>query len=223
MMTVKIENGIFLVLLATLTGCAGMSGTDGGSAVPPAGVSAPMPESAGFQKKAKPMIPPRINRWLATAKVDFSQTEAESGIYRLTVESPEPMTADQMEFVPSYFRHRVAESFASRNAIDSSQVAVAILSEKFESKVYQVIATACGVNDVSLAYDSLTRQGTLSMKIRNGDFDGTRKIIRQHIETIVRDKNIQLVTGVPPRPGQYRILGESVRPGNVLEVNFKTE
>lgn len=222
-MMVKIENGVFLVLLTTLAGCAVASRTDDGSSSPLACVLVPSPVSAGIPPQPKPVVPPRISRWLATAKIDFSLAEAESGLYRLSIETPEPMTADQLEFVPVYFRHRVAESFANRNALDSGQVAVAVLSENFESKAYRIVATACGVNDVSLAYDPLTRRGSLSMKIRNGDFDGTRKLIRQHIEMIVRDKNIQLVTGVPPPPGQYRILGESVRPGNVLEVNFKTE
>lgn len=222
-MYMKSESTIFLVLLAMIAGCAGVSGTNGASSPQPVGASDTVPIHVAFPPQPKPVVPPRISRWLATAKIDFSLAEAESGLYRLSIETPEPMTADQLEFVPVYFRHRVAESFANRNALDSGQVAVAVLSENFESKAYRIVATACGVNDVSLAYDPLTRRGSLSMKIRNGDFDGTRKIIRQHVESIVRDKNIQLVTGVPPPPGQYRILGESVRPGNVLEVNFKTE
>lgn len=222
-MRMKIENSIFPVLLVTLAGCAGVSKSDDASTVLAVGVSDPALVSAMLRPPTKPVVPPRISRWFATAKVDFSQAEAESGLYSLMVESPEPMTANQLEFVPTYFRYRVAESFANRNALDPNLVAVTVLSEKAEPSVYRVVATACGVNDVSLTYDPLTRRGTLSMKIRNGDFDGTRKIIRQHIETIVRDKNIQLVTGVPPPPGQYRLLGESVKPGNVLEVGFKTE
>ena len=222
-MRMKIENSIVLFLLVTLAGCAGVSGTGDRSPASSVGFSDSAPSPAEVQPQTVLAIPPRINRWLATARVDFSQGGAESGLYRLTVESQEPMTVDQLEFVPSYFRYRVAESFANRNALDPNQVAVAVLSEKTESKLCRFVATACGVNDVSLTYDPLSRRGTLSMKIRNGDFSGTRKIIRQHIETIVRDKNIQLVTGVQPPPGRYCLLGESVKPGNILEVEFKTE
>ena len=222
-MRMKIEDSIFPVLLAMLAGCAGVSGTDGTSSALQVGVSDPAPVPAALRPQTRQGVPPRISRWLATAKTDFSQTEAESGLYSLTVESTEPMTVDQLEFVPAYFRCLVTESFANRNALDPNQVAVAVLSQKVESKVCRIVATACGVNDISLTYDPLTRRGTLSMKIRNGDFDGTRKIIRQHIETIVRDKNIQLVTGVTPPPGHYCLLGESVKPWNILEVKFRAE
>lgn len=224
MMRMKIENNILIVLLALFAGCAGVPRTNGNSS--PSSVPDPVPPPLARPSQPEPVTPPRFERWLEAAKSDFNQAEAESGLYRYSVESvksTDPMPTDLPDFLSRRFRHKVAESFASRTALDPRQVAVAILSEQIEPKSYRGEAMACGINDVSMAYDPLTRKGTLSMKIRNGDFEGTRKIIRQHIETIVRDKNIQLVTGVPPPPGQYYLLGESVKPGNVLEIKFKSE
>lgn len=48
-------------------------------------------------------------------------------------------------------------------------------------------------------------------------------MIRDYIETIVRDKNITLTTGEPPPPGKYYLLKENTLPGNILEIEFKTE
>lgn len=212
----EIENSIALVLLASFMGCAG---------VPDRGEC---PVSAPGERQTRPearpqRIPPRISRWLAKAKIEFGQVDGDSGVYRLTLESPEPFSADRREYVREHFRSRVAESFAERNALDPRQVVVALLSEKMETNTYYGEAAACGMDDVSLSYDPVTRRGTLAMKMRNGDFDGTRKLIRQHIETVVRDRNIRLIAGVPPPPGHYYLLGETVKPGNLLEIEFKSE
>ena len=215
-MRMKVGNDIVLLLLSLLMGCAGMpDGGEKASVVPPDGSA---------QAVDRPWrIPPRIGRWLAKSKVEFRQAEDRSGVYRLTLESPEPMSVDQRVYVQEYFRSRAAESFAKSNALDSRRVAVALLSEEMETNRYCAVATACGADDISLSYDPDTRRGTLAMKIRNSDFNGTRELIRRHIEAIVRDKNIRLVAGVPPPPGRYYLLGENVKPGNVLEIEFKTE
>lgn len=215
-MRMKVWNNIVLFLLSLHMGCSGMSdGDEKASVVPP---------DSFVQSVDRPRrIPPRISRWLAKSKVEFRQAEDRSGVYRLTLESPEPMSADQRVYVQEYFRSRAAESFAKSNAIDSSRVVVALLSEGMETNRYRAVATACGADDIALSYNPDTRRGVLAMKIRDGDFNGTRELIRRHIEAIVRDKNIRLVAGVPPPPGRYYLLGENVKPGNVLEIEFKSE
>ena len=212
----KIGNNIALILLVSFAGCAD---------VPDRG-ECPSADSGNRQMRSEvrpQRIPPRISRWFAKSKIEFGQGEGDFGVYRLALESPEPFSADRREYVRGHFRSRVAESFAERNALDPRQVMVALLSEKMETNTYYGEATACGMDDISLSYDPVTRRGTLAMKMRNGDFDGTRKLIRQHIETVVRDRNIRLVAGVPPPPGHYYLLGETVKPGNLLEIEFKSE
>ena len=217
MMGMRALNSIILVLLAeALVGCLICHR---GEARAPSESDSVCVQSAGLHHR----IPPRIRRWLESVNIDFRQDVVGKGIYRLTLNSAEPMSADQREYIQEYFRSLVAESFAKSNALELQQVAVVVLSEKLEQTVYCGEATAYGCDDISMVYDSDKRKGTLAMKIRNGDFDGTRKLIRQHIEGIVRDKNIRLIAGVQPPPGRYYLLGETVKPGNVLEVEFKSE
>lgn len=216
MIRMKIGNHTVLLLIVLQTGCIAMRSDNAVSSLP----SQNNVEQKVNQQKR---IPPRIGRWLAKSKIEFNQIEDHPGVYRLTLESPDLMTADQRTYIQEYFRGRAAESFAKVTLLDSNRVAVAVLSEDIESNCYRGVAAACGVDDITLSYNPDTRKGTLAMKIRKGDFSGTRELIRKHIEEIVRDKNIQLATGVPPPPGQYYLLDESVKDGNVLEVKFKTE
>lgn len=216
MIRMKVWNSIVFVFVVLQIGCTAIPVDDG--------KPTPIPQDNLVQKNNhKKRIPPRIERWLAKSKIEFSQIEDHPGVYRLTLESPDLMTADQRAYIQEYFRGRAAESFAKVTLLDSNRVAVAVLSEDIESNCYRGVAAACGVDDITLSYNPDTRKGTLAMKIRKGDFSGTRELIRKHIEEIVRDKNIQLATGVPPPPGQYYLLDESVKDGNVLEVKFKTE
>lgn len=214
----KILRAILPISLALLMGCAGVSRQGD--------TSQPQPLSGGDVSSARltpKRVPPRIARWLARAKVDFQRIEESSGSYRLTLETTDGMTADRREYIPEYFRGRVAESFAKANALDPRRIAVAILSEQMDDHVYRGEASAFGVDDIEMSYDSVTRLGRLAMKVRGGDFDGTRALIRSRIEAIVRDKNICLVAGVTPPPGRYYLLGETVKPGNALEIEFKSE
>ena len=47
--------------------------------------------------------------------------------------------------------------------------------------------------------------------------------MRRNIETLARDKNIALVTGEIPPNARFYSLGESLKDGNILEIEFKTE
>lgn len=47
--------------------------------------------------------------------------------------------------------------------------------------------------------------------------------MKRFVETIVLDKNIALTTGQLPPAATYYSLGESLKDGNVLEIEFKTE
>ena len=204
--------------LLILMGCASVPETD---------TSPPLPRPGGEvssdARLTPKRVPPRIARWLARAKVDFRQIEKDAGSYGLTLETKDEMTADRRVFITEYFRDCVAESFAKANALDPRRIAVAILSEQMDDHAYRGEASAFGVDDIEMTYDSFTRLGRLAMKVRGGDFDGTRALIRSRIEAIVRDKNICLVAGVTPPPGRYYLLGETVKPGNVLEIEFKSE
>lgn len=224
MKRMKIAKGIALGVIVVITGCVAVSACD--EEVTPLHTDGPSTSVKRPSQNSikQPRKRPRFARWLATAKIDFRKDEGGAAIYRLDLETPDAMTAEQQSYISStYFRQRAAESFAAVNALQPNQVAVAVLSEHMDSKAYHGEAIACGICDVSLAYEAVARKGTLSMKIRNGDFDGTRNLIKEKIEAIVRDKNIRLVTGVAPPPGHYYIRNETTKEGNVLEVEFEAE
>ena len=79
------------------------------------------------------------------------------------------------------------------------------------------------ITPVSLNYDSLTRRGMLSVRFGANQYEEARAWAKRNIETLARDKNIALVTGKLPPEARYYSLGESLKDGNVLEIEFKTE
>ena len=76
---------------------------------------------------------------------------------------------------------------------------------------------------VSLNYDSITRHGVLSVRFVANQYEEARSWAKRNIETLARDKNIALVTGQLPPEARYYSLGEKLKDGNVLEIEFKTE
>ena len=79
------------------------------------------------------------------------------------------------------------------------------------------------INPISLSYDANTRRGKLSVRFNPSQYEEARAWARKNIETLARDKNIALVTGRLPPEATYYSLGETVKDGNILEIEFKTE
>ena len=84
-------------------------------------------------------------------------------------------------------------------------------------------ATMLSIKPVSLTYDATKRRGKLSVQFNQGQVEeAARTWIRRNIETLARDKNIQLTTDERPPAGRFYSLGEKTE-GNVMEIEFKTE
>ena len=79
------------------------------------------------------------------------------------------------------------------------------------------------ITPVALGYDHGTRLGKLSVRFNANQYEEARKWVRRNVETLARDKNIALVTGEIPPAARFYLLGESLKDGNVLEIEFKTE
>lgn len=75
---------------------------------------------------------------------------------------------------------------------------------------------------MSLSYDASLRLGKLSLRFGPGQEKETRNWAKENIETLVRDKNIALITGQLPPAAIYYSLSEKIN-GNVMEIEFKTE
>ena len=84
-------------------------------------------------------------------------------------------------------------------------------------------AAVLTIEPISITYDAYTRQGKISVRFASGQYEEARAWARKNIETLARDKNISLVTGRPPPDARYYSLGETVKDGNILEIEFKTE
>ena len=74
-----------------------------------------------------------------------------------------------------------------------------------------------------LNYDPDTRKGCIAVEFAKGHYAEARLWARRNIETLVRDKNVALVTGNVPSAARFYLGAERVRDGNVLEIEFETE
>ena len=79
------------------------------------------------------------------------------------------------------------------------------------------------IKPFELNYDASTRKGKLAVRFNANQYEAARKWIRNNIEKLVRDKNIALITGKIPPEAKYYSLDESLKDGNILEIEFKTE
>ena len=76
---------------------------------------------------------------------------------------------------------------------------------------------------IALSYDASARLGRLSVRFNASQYEEARAWARKNIETLARDKNIALVSGEIPPAARFYSLGESLKDGNILEIEFKTE
>ena len=79
------------------------------------------------------------------------------------------------------------------------------------------------ITPTSLTYDANTCRGKLSVRFNANQYEAARAWVRRNIETLARDKNIALVTGEIPPDARFYSLGESLKDGSILEIEFKTE
>lgn len=114
------------------------------------------------------------------------------------------------------FREAIGEKKGDTLQIDFPEFAL-------RNGVVQGRAEVIRLNVLSLHYDVRTQKGRISVKIGASRFDQARQWIRQNIETIVRDKNIALVTGNVPQNKRFYLGTERVLEGNVLEIEFEVE
>lgn len=114
------------------------------------------------------------------------------------------------------FREAVGEKKGDTLQIDFPEFALS-------DGVVQGRAEVMRLSVLSLHYDARTQKGRISVKIGASRFDQARQWIRQNIETIVRDKNIALVTGNVPPNKRFYLGTERVLEGNILEIEFEVE
>lgn len=105
--------------------------------------------------------------------------------------------------------------------VDVSALRIAVQPRLVNGRI-EGRAEVLTITPISLAYDADTRKGRLSVRFNAGQAEEARAWIRRNIETLVRDKNIVLVTGRQPPAATYYSLGEKIA-GDVMEIEFRTE
>ena len=122
------------------------------------------------------------------------------------------------------FGEQIKEEFVETYpGTQRSLLVVDFANMKGEGKMVVGRAIVLTIKPISLSYDANTRRGRLSVKFSPGQYEEARAWARKNIETLARDKNLVLVTGQLPPEARYYSLGETVKDGNVLEIEFRTE
>ena len=106
---------------------------------------------------------------------------------------------------------------------DASSLKVSITGLKEEGVRISGRAAVLTMKPVSLSYDANARRGKLAVKFNPGQLKDARAWAKKNVRTLARDRNIALVTGQIPPDAKYYSLGETVKDGNILEIEFKTE
>lgn len=75
----------------------------------------------------------------------------------------------------------------------------------------------------TLNYNPHTRKGCITVEFDSGCYAEARLWARGNIETLARDKNVALQTGIIPAAAKFYLGAERVKEGNILEIEFETE
>lgn len=219
----RFEASTVILAGALIVGGCATTGTTAASAPlsTPTAQATTLPAST--PPRAKKMNP-RLKRFFAanTKAIDFAKSEQPNG-YVGRIEFTENIAAMHQDLAREYFRNRVIESYMNEISTSAEFVGVSFVRDEAKGAVYSAEALAFELKDVTLAYNPDTRRGTLGMRLRDGDLEATRALIRKNIESIARDKNIRLTTGVLPPEGKFYLLNESIVNGNLLQVQFEVE
>lgn len=132
-------------------------------------------------------------------------------------------TIEAFSSIENEFREHVRNAFLkSHPSVDARFLIVDVRPSVDKGKVVGTAAVLT-IKPVSMAYDAKMRQGKISVRFGPGQYEEARAWARKNIETLARDKNLVLVTGQLPPEARYYSLGETVKDGNVLEIEFRTE
>lgn len=76
---------------------------------------------------------------------------------------------------------------------------------------------------LSMDYNEKTHKGLIKIQYPQEEYEGARKFVRRSIETLAKDKNVLLQTGVAPSEARYYIGAETIPEPGVLQVAFEVE
>ena len=156
--------------------------------------------------------------------VTFKREKEKEFAYRFVLETEKEVSTDEAEIIFREFGELVKEDYAGTFPdTDEKSLFVEFMDKVVHGRRIEGRAAVLTMKPVLLSYDANTRRGKLSVRFNPGQYEEARAWARKNIETLARDKNIALVTGQIPPDAKYYSLGETVKDGNILEIEFKTE
>lgn len=144
-------------------------------------------------------------------------------VYTFALEPTEDVTITAFFGMMDIFAYEVKAAYQREfPTADASTLQVDVRHQVSDGKIVGQ-AEVLTIKPVELKYDVITRKGKMAVRFNDNQYDEARKWIRDNIEKLVRDKNIALVARDIPPEVKYYSLGESLKDGNILEIEFKTE
>ena len=185
-------------------------------------------QSAMVQKVIPVAILPQPNT-PALPSYRIISCERESGsefVYKFSLELTGNVVDPLQAFlgIKQKLRTYVRDMYAGANNVsDINSIKVDFSDESISDKLISGRAVVLTIAPVALSYDANARLGRLSVRFNVSQYEEARAWARKNIETLARDKNIALVSGEIPPAARFYSLGETLKDGNILEIEFKTE
>lgn len=179
------------------------------------------------QTPAAVPVAPRPAVEVPTYRVVSLERDSANNIrYKFVVELVGENIRDPLQgfrIVQRDFRKSVEEDYIRTYGPIDCAVRVDFSELKQVERRIEGVAIVLTIKPLSLSYDNQSRRGTVTVRFGVNQYEEARDWARRNIETLARDKNIALVTGQLPPEARYYSLGEKLKDGNVLEIEFKTE
>lgn len=139
------------------------------------------------------------------------------------MQNPKDVNVAKDTVLKEFAKSVMEEYLDSFPNVDLASLSVAFTNVKVDGLRISGRAVVLTIKPIALVYDANIRRGKLSVRFNAGQLEEARTWILKNIETLARDKNIALVTGGIPPPAKFDVLSESLKDGNVIEIEFKTE
>ena len=157
--------------------------------------------------------------------VKFEREGGDEFAYRFELKLVGVAPADSLPTVQKDIARRMKDAYCQSFA-GTDRNALSVLFPEYKQEGALVSGRAVVVKNVevsSLQYDSEKGRGVIVVRFVEGQSAAARRMARQKIEALARDKNIALYPGEAPCDGKYYLDNEKIEDGNVLEIEFRIE
>lgn len=159
---------------------------------------------------------------------EIIRCEAEQGkdfsyVFALRRKGGGAVTFADYSVVRSVFRSAIRAHYASLHPdINPRTLEIDFMEYSLKAGTVTGRVTVLSISPESLSYDSHRREGVIRVRIRDGQFEDTRRWIRRNLGELARKSNVEVTGDAVPKEGRFFTEREEMREG-VLEVSFTIE